>query len=825
MIKKIIKIILIIVVIIGVALYFYIQHKKPQRDGELKLDHLSSDVSVLFDRYGIPHIYANNDEDMYRALGYVHAQDRLFQMELLRRLSQGKLADILGEKLIGVDRLFRTLGLEDYAGLWLSAINKRTHNKISRMLDAYLDGVNQFVKNGVRPVEFDLLGIPAHQYSKTDIISIMGYMSFSFAQGFKDDPLVTRLSQQFPQAYLDDMGILSMPGKYQLPVDAFTTTNQNGSLDYLQETRPGYGISGNQLQQITQTISARIHQILPMGLFHGSNSWILSPQKSTSGKAIFVNDPHIAFSQPAVWYEADIHSDHTHIYGHFLGLIPFPMLGFNENLAWGLTMFENDDMDLYAEKINPENEDQYWAIDHWENFITRTETIHVKDHKDVNFVVKTSRHGPVVNSMFTTLKAKKDPMQGFQTPIALWWKFLDSNNQQVEAFFELPYADTLEKAAAAAAKIHAPGLNLMYANAHGDIAWWATAKLPIRPAHANSKMILDGASGKDDILGYYDFSHNPHLINPASGYIYTANNQPQDMGDGLVPGYYSPLDRPKRITEFLQSKQKFSKADMKILLMDNTPPTAKMLQRLFVPVLEAGKSQFSGNAIKALQIFESWKGDHNPDEVGASIYTEFRLRFVELAMADEIGKDLFDDFQYGFLLDRTLWKLVKNEDSPWWDNIHTDKKETRNELIVEAWKQAIDKLENRLGHDTQKWQWRNEVQMIHPHILGKVNYLDKIFNVGPFPSRAAIEGVNNLMFKTEADHLGIIMGPSTRRIIDFADINHTLGINPTGQSGVPFDPHYADQAEDYANGKFRPQYLDKKEIEANLEGKLLFKAH
>ena len=824
MFKKTLKIMLVIFVIIGLTSYFYIQHKKPQRDGELNLNNLSSDVSVLFDNYGIPHIYAENDADMYRALGYVHAQDRLFQMELLRRLSQGKLSEILGEKLIGVDRLFKTLGLEEYAGTWLEAISNRADKKILLMLDSYLDGVNQFVEKGVTPVEFDLLSIPKHRYSKKDIISIMGYMSFSFAQGLKDDPLVTRLSQQFPQSYLDDMDILSTPGKYQLPVDALTEVDENLSADILPDNGQTHRINNKQLNRITRSISTVINQLLPMGLFHGSNSWLLSPQKSISGKAVLVNDPHIAFSQPSVWYEADIHSDNTHIYGHFLGLIPFPMLGFNEKLAWGLTMFENDDMDLYAEKMNPENDGQYWAIDHWENFSRRSVTIKIKDHEDITFEVKKTRHGPIINNMFEGFTDKSDPLKGFEKPIALWWKFLDSKNEQVEAFYELPYADTLEKAAMAASKIHAPGLNLMYANARGDIAWWATAKLPIRPRHVNSKMVLDGTSGEDDILGYYDFSHNPHLINPAQGYIYTANNQPQDMGDGLVPGYYSPLDRPKRISEFLESKQKLSIEDMKTLLMDNSTPTAMMIQDVTIPVLTTHQQQFSGNKLKAIQIFKSWQADHNPDEVGASIYTEFRLKFVQLAMEDEIGKDIFDNFQYGFLLDRTLWKLVKNEDSPWWDNIHTQKKETRNELIVEAWEQAIDKLESRFGKDMQKWQWRNEVQMIHPHILGKVKYLDKIFNVGPFASRAAIEGVNNLMFKTEGDHLAIIMGPSTRRIIDFADINHSSGINPTGQSGVPFDKYYEDQAKDYADGKFRPQYLDKKEIEANLEGKLIFKA-
>jgi len=426
--------------------------------------------------------------------------------------------------------------------------------------------------------------------------------------------------------------------------------------------------------------------------------------------------------------------------------------------------------------------------------------------------------------MLSSLSAKQDPLKGFDKPIAMWWGFFEPDNQQIEAFYDLPFADTLKKAAAAAEKIHAPGLNLMYANASGDIAWWATAKLPIHSAQTNTKLILDGASGKDDILGYYDFSHNPRLINPAKGYLYTANNQPEDMGDGLIAGYYAPRDRPQRIVKFLQSKEKFSAADMKKLLMDNTPPMALLIQSIAIPVLKKHQSEFSGNALTAITEFDKWSGAHDPDLLAPSIYTEFRLKFLQLTFADEIGDDFYINFQHGFLLDRSLWKLIPNKNSPWWDNIHTSNKETREELIVTAWKQAISKLELKLGVDMQQWQWSNEVQLTHEHILGKVKPLDKLFNVGPFPSRAGIEAVNNLKFKSEGDELKIIVGPSTRRIIDFADVSHSFGINPTGQSGVVFDRHYADQAEDYANGKFRSQYINKKDILANLEGKLILRA-
>ncbi len=797
MLKKIVIGLFIILLLLSVTGYFLLQNKKPQRQGELQLIGLTNPVDVNYDEFGIPHIYATNDADLYKALGYVHAQDRLFQMELLRRLANGRMAEIFGKELIGVDKLYRTLGLAPHARKWIKNMRETADPKLLQVFENYLFGVNAFLETGVKPLEFNILSIPAEKFTIEDIAAIMGFTSFSFAQALHDDPLLHLLAQKLDANYLDDLGILYTEGFPQLPV--------NSQL----------------LETMALNTATVIGQLKPANLFHGSNSWLLSPSKSESGKALFVNDPHIAYGQPSVWYEAQLESDNTQIYGHFMGLIPLPLLGFNEDLAWGLTMFENDDMDLYLEKVNPENPNQYWAVDHWQEYQQREEVIKVKDEDDLLFTIKATRHGPIVNQMLSGVAGEKNSLASIEQPLAMWWSFLDPNNKQMEAFYELPFADSVSKAAAAAAKIHSPGLNLMYANAKGDIAWWATAKLPIRPPHVNSKFILDGASGKDDILGYYDFSHNPKNINPESGFIYTANNQPADMGDGLIPGYYSPKDRPTRITHYLTEKDKFSVKDMQSMLLDNTTPTAKLFQQIAIPVLEKRKAEFSTIENAALALFTSWKGNHDPDEVGATVYTRFRLRLMQLAMVDEIGEELFRSFQNGFLMDRTTWRLLPNAASPWWDNSHTEQLETREDLIVQAWKDSTNFLIKRLGSDIGQWQWQQDVQMVHEHPLGKVEPFDKLFNVGPLPSSGGVEAVNNIMFISNGDDLNIMMGPSTRRIIDFGDITNSWGINPTGQSGVPFDRHYDDQAMLYARGEYRAQYISKEDVKNNSKEKLI----
>jgi len=797
MIKKIFYSLLLILFFVSVAGYFYLDGKQPIRNGELKLKGLVEPVSVAFDNYGVPHITAKNDRDLFLAFGYVHAQDRLFQMEMTRRLSQGKLAEILGEKLIGVDKLFRTLGLETYAEHWINAIKKRADPQMITIMQSYLDGVNQFMMTGENPIEFDLMGIPAHQYTMQDMASIGGFMSFSFAQGLRDDSLLTYLSQTLGENYLNDLGILYTPGFEQIPVDPFISKN------------------------LSIEVSQIIESLQSSGLFHGSNSWLISPKRSESGRAMLVNDPHIAFSQPSVWYEAQLTSDTTEIYGHFLSLTPMPMLGMNKDFAWGVTMFENDDMDLYAEKINPENANQYWAIDHWQNFEKRTEIIKVKDGEDFELVLRSTRHGVIVNHIFDHLKDDKHALEKVEQPIALWWAFLDADNQMMEAFYQLLSANTVEKAAQAAEMIDAPGLNIMYANAKGDIAWWASARLPIRPAHVNPKFILDGASGKDDILGFYDFSYNPQQINPKSGVLYSANNQPADMGNGLVPGYYAPTDRPTRIVELLAKKEKFNPQDMKKMLMDNITPSALFFQQIALPVLSQESADLNEIEIKALKYFSEWQGNHSSNEIGATIYNRFRMSLMRLAMMDEIGEDLYANFQFGFLMDRSIWRILDNPKSPWWDDVNTKESETREFLIVKAWQQSTAFLQKRFGEDLSQWTWAHDIKMVHEHPLGKVSPLDKIFNVGPLSTEAGAEAINNLSFKQVGDELKIMMGPSTRRVIDFGDIENSWGINPTGQSGVVTDHHYDDQAEDYSKGNFRHHWITAEKVQQHLEGELL----
>ena len=405
----------------------------------------------------------------------------------------------------------------------------------------------------------------------------------------------------------------------------------------------------------------------------------------------------------------------------------------------------------------------------------------------------------------------------------MWWAFYDDDNDLVGALYDLTRVKNVKQAEQAVRKIHSPGLNVMYADKTGDIAWWAAAKLVKRPAHVNSSAVLDGASGKDDPLGYYDFSYNPQILNPESGVLYSANNQPADTGIGLIPGYYVPRDRAERIANYLYSDEKAWNADkMKSMLLDNTSPLVAKFQEVTVPILsKISPTESTDLNSKALQLFTDWQGNHDPDIVAVTLFYQFKKELLSQTFKDEMGEQNFANFEQGFLRHKTLWKMLDNKNSPWWDNVATqDIRETQTDILVSSWLNMLKVLENKFGSDINKWQWKQSLKLIHSHPLGEVKILAPLFNVGPFEAAGGNETINNMIFSIAEENFKTDFGPSTRRIIDFGDIENSWGINPTGQSGVLLDKHYKDQALMYSKGKFRHQYIQKDAILAHKEGLL-----
>jgi penicillin amidase len=451
---------LLVLVLLAVAgLAWFLVGKQPQRNGSVHLTGLQAPVTVRYDERGVPHIRAGNEADLYRALGYVHAQDRLFQMEIARRLARGELAEILGPKLLDTDRLFRTLGIRAHADAYVQRIDRNT--PAYQALVAYLDGVNQYQASHPAPIEFDILGIPKRPFTPQDMMSVAGYLAFSFASAFKTEPVMTHIRDKLGAGYLGVFDLKWYPRGVDTPGAAAALSDADWR-----------GLN---------RVTAQVREVLgaPMlAPFEGSNAWAIAGSRTASGKPMLAGDPHIGFSAPAVWYEAHLQAPGFELYGHFQVLNPMALLGHNQRFGWSLTMFQNDDVDMAVEKTNPENPNQVWHQGRWVDLQRREETIAVKGAAPVTLQLRRSPHGPIVTDAY--------PDNYGTTPVAMWWAFLETENPILEAFHELNRADTLAKARQAAEKIHAPGLNLVWANADGDIAWWASGEVAAPPRRRES---------------------------------------------------------------------------------------------------------------------------------------------------------------------------------------------------------------------------------------------------------------------------------------------------------------------------------------------------
>ena len=777
--------------------YWYYNNLKPTYEGTLSLTGLEQEVEVYFDDYGIPHIYAQNETDAQFALGYLHAQDRLWQMELLRRVGSGQLAEILGPAVIETDKFFRSINSFETAKKAAKAFEAiPADDPMKKAALAYYKGINSFIKNGPTPVEFEILGIEKQELSILDCYSVFGYTSFSFAQAFRTDPIVAKIQQDWGDTYLNDLDVHWNPAAQMIP------TYQAPDITSMELSD---ALSMNEL-----------FESLPTPPWIGSNSWIISGQKTKSGKTIFTNDTHIGFAQPSVWWEAHIEYPGHRGYGNYLAGVPFPVIGHNDHIALGLTMFENDDIDFYVEELNPDNPNQVRFKDKWEDLDVRKEIIKVKDSTDVEIEVKSSRHGPIVN----------DVVEGIQKvtsqPVAAYWVYNEFIPNNLGTTYQLAHATNIDEARTAASQIAAPGLNGMYADKDGNIAWWAMAKLPIRPAHVNTKLFLDGASGEDEILGYEDFKNNPQSENPPEGYLYSANNQPDTTNGILQPGYYIPEDRGKRIMDLLSAKDDWDVEAAKAMITEVVSDKKPMMVKTIIQTL-SNTTFKNKQAGKAAEVLAMWDGDNQLEDIAPTIFAKLQYKLLELACKDELG-DNFTEFLSTVLSRRSLPFLLKTENSPWWDDQNTpNKKESRADIILTAFEQSLDEIEQQLGEDISEWKWGKVHTIEHPHTLGQNESLRPYFNVGPFPVVGNKEVINNMSFTINGSgKYEVVSGPAVRRIIDFADVEHSINVLPTGNSGNPLSPHYSDQAKLFVDGEFRMQMMNKEEIQT--QGKqLVFK--
>ncbi|MGD8948459.1 MAG: penicillin acylase family protein [Desulfobacterales bacterium] len=758
------------------GVYGYLRSTLPDYNGEMTIPALKDNVEIIRDSYGMPHIYAQTDEDAYFALGYCMAQDRLFQMDLVRRAARGRLAEILGSDLIPIDKFFRTIS----AGKSVEDIAAAYPYETLVAMKAYAEGVNYFIENhkGPLPIEFIILGYDPEPWQTSDGAAVHYYMAWDLNTAFSIEMLYA--------AVIDKVGGKMAQDIFPDYAEGYPTIVPQGisALGFLKSlnlARKFLGTEGG----------------------GASNSWVISGKTAANGAPILANDPHLGHGSPGIWYEAHLVTPSMNVSGSILPGLPFVIMGANEYVAWGWTNVMADDADFYIEKLNPTNPNQYEFMGRWEDMIAKEEVINVKGAEAVKFKIKLTRHGPIIDDV-NKLKAP------IGTSLSMRWTAYDT--LQALPFFYLNTARSIGDIEEAVEHFKCPGQNLVYADYEGNIGFWAAVGIPIRDGF-NGAVPVPGWDGKHEWKGYVPTAKQPHMRNPSQGWIATANNK--HVGDDYpypISHYYATPDRFVRIQEMLTSKKKYDVKDFESMQAD----FYMVLAKEWIPMMLTSLSDdnLSEKEKQALSTLENWDFVASAGGVAATVFHTTLNEMVNHTLKKRLGDELYESYiKTSFVAFNAMRNLMAQEQSPWFDDPDTPEAETIDDIIFKSFKAAVAYLTETLGPNVDDWKWGELHTLTIYHPFGKSSSLMGYFmNIGPFPIGGSFGTVNPQPYRLskpwEVHH-----GASLRYIFDFSNMKNSRRVIPAGISGNFMSPHYDDQTEMWRTGKYRPFVLDRKSVE------------
>lgn len=767
--------ILILIAVFIFGSYYMLNQNLPEYSGIEKVNNLKNSVSIYRDNFGIPYVYAESKGDLYFALGYLHAQERLFQMDLNRRAGEGRLSEVLGKKTIPFDKMFRTLELAKIAKKHYDDFDDETKN----ILISYANGVNEFIKNNGHKftVEFDILGYKPDLWKPENSVLIAKLMAWELNISWWSDIALTHLIQKLGMA----------KAKEVLP-----TFDENGPT-IIPDGLENYSNVPLDLIDVDKNFRELIGAF---GTHLGSNNWVVNGNKSESGKPIIANDPHLSFSAPGKWYIAVLRSPKLNVEGVTLPGVPGVTIGKNQNISWVLTNVMADDADFYIDKLDS-TKTKYFFNNEWHNLEITLDTIEVKDTSDIIFEIKKDYRGPIISDIhpYKTMYTNK---QQNNADISMRWTALESSTE-IKAFSKINSASNWKDFKNGVKYFGTPGQNFVYADVEGNIGYIAGVKLPKRKNNSPS-FVYDGTTDENDWIGYVPFNKNPMMYNPKQNFIASANNKTVQNYPYHISNLWEPNSRINRIIQFLKSKDKHSEKDFQRYQMDFCSDYSKDIVPYILNAFQNYKN--SNDTLKtALKILSEWDYKFLAESQNPTIYAVFYQNLLNNIFKDEMGEVLFKE--YIFIANipyRVVRQLLKENSSSWFDNVNTDKIENRDDIIRQSFIEALNYLEIRFGNIVN-WQWKKLHYVTFRHFFhGQSSILDKVFDIGPYK----IGGDGTTIFNTEysfTEPYRNKLGPSMRYIYDFADPEHFEIILPTGQSGDFYSDHYDDMTEMWLNGK------------------------
>jgi penicillin amidase len=748
----------------------------PDYNATVTLDKLTSEVQVYRDEFGTPHIYAETETDLYRAVGYVMAQDRMWQMDLLRRATLGRLSEIFGSDYVETDLLLRSLRYSEKS----KKILQESPAELVSALEAFSNGVNQYIEQNQKnlPAEFLILGYTPEKWEPYQSINFIGFMAWDLKAGWNEFVLET-LRSKLDSARYNEI----------LPhVDRYKTCVFQSDEETL--------LACNKLMELEKL------EKLGLDILCGSNNWAVSGEKSTTGFPLVANDMHLSFSVPGIWMQMhQVVKGRLNVSGLVLPGQPLVVVGHNDSIAWGMTNTYVDNLDFYEEKINPQDSNQYWYNNQWNNFEVRHETIKIRGGSEIKRDFRLNHRGPVVSQA-----------KGVTNKVITIHWVGDEPSNELLSIYKINRASNWNDFNDAFQYFRSVSQNIVYGDVRGNIGLHACAGVPIRKRDAVFQ-VLPGWIDEYDWKGMVPYNELPYEYNPERGFVSSANNRNADSTYPFhIGSWYDAPYRIDRIREMIKSKQKLSVDDFKKMQNDSKSKLSERLINKCYKLLDPTK--MSPLELKAFNLLKNWDGTMDKELIQPTISEEFLCSLIIRIFKDEIGPELFKVFTEGSRLSRiALFNLLETDNSPWIDDVTTPEKETFQEIVQLAYGDAINNLKEKYSGNIAKWQWGKLHTITFSHPLSKKKILDFAFNLnrGPYGVSGSFHTVSPYSYifnqPTKVEH-----GASHRHIFSLANWDSTYSVIPTGNSGVIKSEFYLDQSKMYVEGKYHHDYFGEEAV-------------
>lgn len=761
----------------------------PATEGKQVAGAIKERLTIARDRNGVVYIDARTDADAFFALGYAHAQDRLWQLELQRRIARGRLSELLGKRAIAQDAWMRTLGLYEAAESSWPALSAAAQASLT----AYAQGINAWLKTApVLPIEFMAFGIAPQPWSELDSLAWAKVFALNLSNNMKSEVANLIASQYLNAAQLTELtGMrpqesLAASGNVAQELRAFAARFVALERDRQQHWKIG-------------------------GAYVGSNAWVIAGKHTADGLPILANDAHLGLQVPSLWYVAQLRGDRLDVAGMTLVGLPVVVFGRNRDIVWGGTSLMADVQDLYVEQLNPSDPTQYRSLETWRTFETRTETIDVKAEfpaslrdppKPAEIRVRKTLHGPIVS----------DALGALEQPVALRWTALDPGDTTYEAFYRLNYASDWSAFQEASALIVAPALNLLYADSRGNIGAIAVGRIPVR-AKGNGRLPVPGWSAEYRWTGHIPFTALPQRYNPAEGYLVSANDA-GIAGDSasFISAEWAPPERAHRITQLIRASlergKRLSTDDMGRMQADTVDLGARQL----VDFLKRAPLERSRHR-EALGHLAQWSGDMSLHSQGATIFYAWTRHLREELFAAQFPEYWNESQQHEELdalvasaTDAQLLDALMGSPARWCDRTSKAGERSCHAILERSLERALVELTSLQGSDMEDWRWGDVHSTLYAHLpfsrLEPVNAL--------FERRIASGGSPNTINVASAEYRKAVgyeqtFGAGFRQIVSLGESGaRHIYMNSTGQSGNVLSPHYDDMVEPFRDVRYYP---------------------